>query len=165
VSDELLALAIHEAGHAVAHLTISERRAALGLPAQSLLRSVSVDPAARTGLCRVRVNKQRDRRDYAAMCLAGYAAECRHLHGPAWRPAPDAFAEHMHLQDIAMAAAEVAGFADPAAELWRAWAAAVAIVTAEWVPIERLGYRLRRGCSMAGAEFEAAWRSARNFVS
>src|SRR5262245_49558776 len=142
--------AVHEAGHAVAHLAINDRRIAAGLEPETRLRSLTIDAFDGTGWTRCAVRRRHDPHDQAVRCLAGPAAEALHRYGPASRPPPGAFDPDAPevAEDVRMAARELRDLADPAREMRRAWREAWAIVREERAVLLRIAEALQAQLSL-----------------
>lgn len=158
LTDQAAALAVHEAGHAVAHLALADAARARGQDPETQLQRLDLYGDDK-GRVKFAIRPAHDVRDQAVRCLAGYAAECRHRFGPDWQPSDAAMA--CDDADLVMARAELAVLSDPAAELCRAWEAAWALVTTHWPALLTAAGRLHAVRSMSGAEFAAAWHDAR----
>jgi hypothetical protein len=90
--------------------------------------------------------------------LSGYAAECRHLHGPNWYPdATDLTTAPSPTKDVRMAQEALAALYWPDMEVLHAWTEARAIVSDNWPRLLRVAEMLQERLVLTGEDFEAAW--------
>jgi hypothetical protein len=182
-----LQVAIHEAGHAVAHLVLNDLpphqgssiRSVSVIPTDGVLGVVTTDPRISRfgvhGLAQLHADEamSQSRRFYARLdiieALAGPTAELYstnpliplHL---IEKMIPEILVDPAHeAGDCAniRRAIEWLGGDDPQALLRRLWEIAYAIVATEWIGIVEVARVLRDRQTMSGDEFEATWRRGR----
>jgi hypothetical protein len=133
------AIAIHESAHAAMYLMERRKNA----------RIVHLRVADDAGVCRVRT---RSGLKFPHAVIAGYVGEMRALKGKDWTPTPEDFADCLHLDDIADAAALVGVEGLP-----QLWLEAAAMVDGAWHRIQALAAALQKAGTLSGEQVEAIW--------
>ncbi len=161
-----LAIAVHEVGHAVAHLLIN---AAVPKP-ETRVRELTLDPSdGNLGLTRIHLLRKTLPHYHAVRCLGGYAAELALDFGRDW-PAAEAArlareaveGRHDNVVDFSAALAALCRLpgANLEGEFFRCWLAAVAVARADWQALLAVARELVAARAMDGAKFEASWHAA-----